>query len=489
MELVHRVVQLDPEGGRYGLGLIRAEADIHPEDWFITCHFIDDQVMPGTLMYECCLHTLRVFLLRLGWVGVEGEVVAQPVPGVCSRLKCRGQVLGSTQVVTYEVSIKELGYRPEPYAIVDALMYADGKPIVDIGDMSLRLSGLDRDGLEAMWEQARQAHAARQHHVPSDASLIPFDRRQLQAFAGGDPSKAFGAHYAPFDRDQPRQCARLPRAPFLMVDRVVAAGPKPRHLAAGAWCEAEVDLTGFDWYFTGNRQQAIPLAVLLEMSLQACGWLAAYAGSALVSDDDLRFRNLGGEATLRAPVLAGSPDTLRTRAELVSVSRSAGMIIQRFAFRTWSIATGQTVYEGTTSFGFFSAQALANQVGLGPFTPRVEEGRAFPVPHHAPMPNAVMRMVDHIDRYVPDGGEAGLGTILGSIAVDREAWFFRAHFFEDPVWPGSLGLEAFVQLLKVMAIDRWGLGPEAQFATAPLGLSHRWTYRGQIVPAARRVEV
>ena len=25
--------------------------------------------MPGTLMYECCLHTLRVFLLRLGWVG------------------------------------------------------------------------------------------------------------------------------------------------------------------------------------------------------------------------------------------------------------------------------------------------------------------------------------------------------------------------------------------------------------------------------------
>ena len=60
------------------------------------------------------------------------------MPGVASRLKCRGQVIATTRTVTYEVSIKELGYRPEPYAIADALMYADGKPIVEITDMSLR---------------------------------------------------------------------------------------------------------------------------------------------------------------------------------------------------------------------------------------------------------------------------------------------------------------------------------------------------------------
>ena len=81
MKLVDRVVQLDPTGGRFGLGLIRAEADIHPDDWFLTCHFVDDQVMPGTLMYECCLHTLRIFLMRMGWVGERDEVVCEPVPG------------------------------------------------------------------------------------------------------------------------------------------------------------------------------------------------------------------------------------------------------------------------------------------------------------------------------------------------------------------------------------------------------------------------
>ena len=151
MRLVHRVLELDPRGGRYGLGLIRAEADIHPDDWFLTCHFVDDRVMPGTLMYECCLHTLRIFLLRMGWVAEAEGAAWEPVPGVASRLRCRGQVLETTRIAAYEVSIRELGYRPEPYAVVDALMYADGKPIVEITNMSVRLTGTTKEQLAALW--------------------------------------------------------------------------------------------------------------------------------------------------------------------------------------------------------------------------------------------------------------------------------------------------------------------------------------------------
>ena len=66
LRLVDRVPLIDPSGGRFGIGFVRAEFDIRPDDWFLTCHFVDDQVMPGTLMYECCLHTLRVLLMRDG---------------------------------------------------------------------------------------------------------------------------------------------------------------------------------------------------------------------------------------------------------------------------------------------------------------------------------------------------------------------------------------------------------------------------------------
>jgi 3-hydroxymyristoyl/3-hydroxydecanoyl-(acyl carrier protein) dehydratase len=151
LKLVHRVERFEPAGGRYGLGRVRCEADIHPDDWFLTCHFVDDQVMPGTLMYECCLHTMRVLLMRMGWVSEDDEARFEPIPGVASRLKCRGQVIATTRKVTYEVSLKEIGFGPEPYAIGDALMYADGKPIVEVKDISLRLSGMTRERLDEIW--------------------------------------------------------------------------------------------------------------------------------------------------------------------------------------------------------------------------------------------------------------------------------------------------------------------------------------------------
>ena len=59
----------------------------------------------------------------------------------------------------------------------------------------------------------------------------------------------------------------------------------------------------------------------------------------------------------------------------------------------------------------------------------------------------------------------------------------------DPVWPGSLGLESLLQLLKVMAASRWGADPRLALSRPVLGQTHRWTYRGQIVPTDHRVTV
>jgi acyl transferase domain-containing protein/3-hydroxymyristoyl/3-hydroxydecanoyl-(acyl carrier protein) dehydratase len=87
MWLIDRVLKLDPSAGKFGMGTILGELDIHPDDWFLTCHFCDDQVMPGTLMYECCLHTLRIYLLRMGWIGEQGSIAYEPIAGIRSRLK------------------------------------------------------------------------------------------------------------------------------------------------------------------------------------------------------------------------------------------------------------------------------------------------------------------------------------------------------------------------------------------------------------------
>jgi 3-hydroxymyristoyl/3-hydroxydecanoyl-(acyl carrier protein) dehydratase/malonyl CoA-acyl carrier protein transacylase len=480
LRLVHRVTHLDPAGGRFGIGLIRAEADIHSDDWFLRCHFIDDQVMPGTLMYECCLHTLRIFLMRLGWVGEHDEVVCEPVPGVASRLKCRGQVTAATSVVTYEVIVKERGYRPAPYAIVDALMYADGKAIVDISDMCVQLTGLTRDMVAALW-----ANASFSRRSENGGPQPLFDRRHILAFARGKPSQAYGDRYRPFDDG--RFIARLPAPPFSFIDRIMAVAAEPWKMLAGGTAEVEYDVPPDAWYFASQRAAVMPFAVLQEAALQSCGFLSAYMGAALTSPDDLHFRNLGGSAELLR-VVTPRTGTLRTHVRARNVSSSAGMIIHDYDFEVRDVAG--PLYHGSTTFGFFTPRALAQQVGLRdatPYTPTAEEdatGQRLDFPREAPFPDDQLRMLDRVELFVPAGGPKGLGFIEASKEVRPGEWFFEAHFYQDPVWPGSLGLEALLQLLEVVLAQRW----PASWFECNIG-KHRWTYRGQVVPTSKQVRV
>jgi PfaB family protein len=482
LRLLDRVPRIDHSGGRFSLGFIRAEYRIDPKDWFLTCHFVDDRVMPGTLMYECCLHTLRTLLASMGWIGEEGKVVCEPVPGINSRLKCRGQVIETTRLVTYEVTIKEIGESPDMFAIADALMYADGKPIVEILNMSLRMTGLTRSQLEESWSSSNTN--------PPNPTKARYDSASILAFSNGNPSDAFGEPYRIFDQD--RVIARLPGPPYQFLDRIVDVTGEPFVLKAGAACVAEYNVPETAWYFEENRLPLMPFSVLLEIALQPCGWLAAYCGSALTSSSDLSFRNLGGKATQFRAV---TPKTgkLTIRITMTNVSQSAGMIIQHYSMAV-SDSDGR-IYEGTTYFGFFGKEALRNQIGMPqakvPWPSEAETLRAEStrLPDDFPFPGPKLRMVDRIPQFIADGGKAGLGLIVGTIQVDPLFWFFKAHFFQDPVWPGSLGLESFLQLLKYVAWRRWGAVSSHAWQTVALNAPHEWTYRGQVIPDDQTVTV
>lgn len=513
LKLFDRILEVDPKGGRFGLGSVRAEADVHPDDWFLTCHFVDDMVMPGTLMYECCAHTLRFLLWRMGWVGECDQVTYEPLLDKGAVLKCRGPVDVTSKKVVYEVEIKEVGYGPEPYVICDALMYADGKCIVRFVDMSLRVLGLDQAQLEARWGQPAQATPSSQESRIKRPALyradtgITYDAQSIYEFAQGRPSLAFGTPYTHFDQGE-RRLARLPRAPFSFVDRIVEIAPEPFVLQATEWIEAQYDIPLGEWYFAANRQKTVPFAVLLETALQPCGWLAAYCGSALRSDQNLRFRNLGGKAILHREVY-DTKSTLAIRVRMPKVSEAGGMIIEDFEMQMFD--EDGMIYEGTTYFGFFTEAALANQVGIRDakrYIPNESErarGRRLALPKvhpHNPedrqqdagtsacMPGQAFLMIDEVDLYVPDGGPNGLGYMHGIKAVDPAEWFFQAHFYQDPVCPGSLGLEAFLQLLKVACLEKFPQYADThRFEAIATGMYHSWGYRGQIIPKNNQVQV
>ncbi len=505
MRLIDRVPLLDPAGGRFGLGRIVAEADIHPDDWFLTCHFMDDPVMPGTLMYECCSHALRVLLLRQGWISEHPDARFEPLPGARSVLKCRGPVTPKTRKVRYDVQISDIGFSPEPYVLAEADMFADGKHIVRFTGVSMRLMHADRKGIEAV--QARIETAG-----SSPLALTAgrnrrggrvFDRSEIEAFSqGGSASALFGNAFASLDDG--RFVARLPAPPFLFLDRVLSdeapgLGPK-----AGSSVTAEHDIDPDAWYFTSGGCGCMPYAVLQETALQACGFLAAHCGSVLTSAAGLHFRNLGGRFRLFGDVLPRT-GKLTMQAGLTRVSAAHDMIIERFETRVTQ--DNRTVLEGETEFGFFTKAALRAQAGIRkPVIAAALSGADHlqyvtvenidwkDVPTGIRQPQPMFRMIDAVCCDTGHPGAFGLGVWAGICTVRPDAWFFKAHFHDDPVWPGSLGLEAFLQVLRCGMVLQ-GRVPAVRDAhrsfrwTIPSEKAHSWIYRGQILPENDRVRI
>jgi 3-hydroxymyristoyl/3-hydroxydecanoyl-(acyl carrier protein) dehydratase len=86
-------------------------------------------------------------------------------------------------------------------------------------------------------------------------------------------------------------------------------------------------------------------------------------------------------------------------------------------------------------------------------------------------------------RWDKTGGKYGKGLIFASKEINSQDWFYRCHFFQDPVMPGSLGVEAVLQTLAVYAVQSCLVTKEAGARMAPaVNFPLRWKYRGQFTP-------
>jgi 3-hydroxymyristoyl/3-hydroxydecanoyl-(acyl carrier protein) dehydratase len=182
------------------------------------------------------------------------------------------------------------------------------------------------------------------------------------------------------------------------------------------------------------------------------------------------------------------------------------MIIQELSFHVSAKATGDVVFAGTTVFGFFPPDALARQVGISASPEerariaercavvadlRARDARYCSGPLALPAP--MLTMIDRVCAYTPRGAPSGLARVRTEKDIDAGEWFFKAHFYQDPVQPGSLGVEAMIQALMWTAIhERRHEGmvrPRFEALAVDAGEGERvvWKYRGQVVPKNRTV--
>jgi 3-oxoacyl-(acyl-carrier-protein) synthase/3-hydroxymyristoyl/3-hydroxydecanoyl-(acyl carrier protein) dehydratase/1-acyl-sn-glycerol-3-phosphate acyltransferase len=488
LQFFDQVQELSVHGGPWKRGYLRASRTIRPDDWFFDGHFKGDPCMPGTLMFEGCLQAMSFFMTAFGFTVARDGWHFEPVTNEPFDLKCRGQTLPSSTELITEIFVEEIIAGPIPTIYAD-LLCTDG---------GLKGFHARRVGLRLVPDWPLSTLEDLQITPPDDRALatsdgFPFDYRSLIACAWGRPSEAFGPRYREFDG--PRYVARLPGPPYHFLTRMLSVDKPLGCMETGTTVVSAYDVPGADeWYFQDGGHPTMPLCVIMEAALQPCGWLASYSGSSIGLDSDLYFRNLDGTATLHAEITPNS-GTLINEVTITTIAKSAGMIIESFTVR--GLLDGELVYDVKTVFGYFPPLALANQIGL----PVSDEARAWHDAEptsvievrdrpaalfsgNACLPSDKLLLIDRVLDYSP-----GCTQLRGQKDVDPSHWYFKAHFYGDPVQPGSLGIEAMVQTLQSwMLLEGLSKGlANPRFEPVAVGRETTWKYRGQVIPTNKLV--
>ena len=210
---------------------------------------------------------------------------------------------------------------------------------------------------------------------------------------------------------------------------------------------------------------------MMEIALQSCGFLSTHSGAILSYPEfDLCYRNLEGNGTLLSnPELHGK--TVVNDVELLSTVSSGDTIIQTHSFSL--ICDGQHFYHGDTMFGYFTRETLEAQVGLdgGKTIPPWIEQNPKQKSAELDLNSSNFRKIlgeNNKSQYfcltsgklsfsdkivlVPNGGKYGEGYAYAYKKVNPDDWYFPCHFHQDPVMPGSLGLEAVIQAMQALSL-------------------------------------
>ncbi|MFE0964854.1 beta-ketoacyl synthase N-terminal-like domain-containing protein [Streptomyces fungicidicus] len=486
-------VTIDRKGGPCELGSISAVKHLEPDAWYFTCHFPDDPVLAGSLIAEGAIQLLQVYLMHQGMHLTLPDARFQTVTDRRIDVQVRGQVTPKDAEIRYEVEVTELTLLPRPTVVADVLIYLGDKPVVRMQNLGLQivekpgtpyrpetggvpafLGRRNRDGEAAMINELHLAHSA----------------KGLLDMAMGPEFEIYRTSRAPY----------IPNGDFQFVDRVMSLTGTRGDLSPGSEMVTEYDSPDDAWYYRENSTPYMPNCVYMESSLQAAIFLGYYLGATLREpQEQYSIRNLDGRATLVKDVdLRGK--TVRHRSKLLMTSVVSGAVLQNFSYEL--SADGEVFYTGESLFGYFSASALANQVGLdsGTYRPtwleeekpapervkRIELGPDAPAFRDASggrlhLPGGRFDLVDRVD-LVADGGRHGAGYVHGQRSIRPDEWYFDCHFHRDPVMPGSLGVEAVLQALRLFVLDQGLAGgmTRPRFAMAT-DVEMSWKYRGQIL--------
>ncbi len=100
---------------------------------------------------------------------------------------------------------------------------------------------------------------------------------------------------------------------------------------------------------------------------------------------------------------------------------------------------------------------------------------------NAQLPLPPFLMLDRIVGISDQGGDHGKGVIDAEMDIKPDLWFFKCHFENDPVMPGTLGLDAMWQLVGFFLGWLGGIGRGRAISVGEVRFS------GQVLETAKKL--
>ncbi len=357
-----------------------------------------------------------------------------------------------------------------------------------VGEVHGRLLDLRQDGLRQLAGLIEQQISVPSTQPAAKKAAALFTLADLQEFATGDIVKCLGQAYAIYAG---RRSPRIPNGAMLLMSRITQIDGQRGQFDRPSKIQVEYDVPADAWFFDSEPDGGLPYSICMEIALQPCGFLTAFLGTPLrYPTMDFFFRNLDGEARFTRPI-DGRGRTIRTNATLLETVFGGDTIIQRFTFALE--CDGEVFFEGRSTFGYFTPQSMASQAGLDGGKPAQpwylkasgSNGRLLSPAGVGGLPQGRLRLIEQV-LIEPEGGANQAGYIYASRQNSPDDWYYACHFYQDPVMPGSLGIEAMLQALKVFARQQSGTEVETRLAVGP---QMKWKYRGQVLQSHHQMRL
>ncbi|MEU4796984.1 3-hydroxyacyl-ACP dehydratase [Streptomyces sp. NPDC023327] len=458
--------------GRYQLGRLTATIDLGRGDPSTGWPALLDAAWQALHLHALHqgLHTCLVGPALLPWAGKRTEIEVLDTAHL-------------TGTLTLEADIAAIGLVPRPHVVADMRVRTARGLLARLHNVAVILR--ERPGTP-VGPGAAVRHGAR-GETPAYANEL-----HMAHAAEGDLHVAYGS---PVHAAQPKVRPRLPRGDLLMLDRLLTAPPADGEDSPESVYVTEYDVPTAPWYVRENGGN-VPHLMYLESSLQAAAFIGAALGAGLqFPDENVTVRNLEGQDHMvrRADLLGR---TVRQRTRILARTPLPGAVLQRYGYEL--SVDDEVFYRGESVHGFFTESALAGRQGL-------DGGRLVPpwLRHQATHDVRAVRpdlsalpvgqgrfafLSGTESELVRDGGTHGRGYLLCTKPVRADDWYFAHHFLNDPVMPGSCGVELLIQMVKGYLLCTDTIDEKELHALrTPPGAELRWTYRGQILPRHQEV--